>query len=141
MQKVHFSTTPLGRGVPVEITHLVGAGHGAEAAADTALVIDQHNALFIDVGGLHRANFDAGWVVAMLARPGDKGHRHVGIFALNKREDLIPQDGSVSGGLIRPGDRGIILHATSGRAALAGKTFIKIDYHSPTGHTPSPYAL
>src|SRR3990172_2161018 len=60
------------RRFPVEVAHTVWTGHGAEAAADTALIVLPDQSLAIDVSRLHRADLDARRVIAVHA-----GSRHV----------------------------------------------------------------
>ena len=154
---MHFSTTPFGRGatsgsgfrcacsasghsgaIPVEVAHLVGAGHGAHAAADAAVVIHQDNALFILVGCLHRADPDAGRVVAVLA--GARDQQSPAPSGTRLRRKAGPRSTGWRGhlGLVGPGDRRIVLHAAGCGAALAGEAFVQVDHHSPTGHDLPP---
>ena len=76
-----------------EIAEFPGAGRTdfrTVAAADAPVVINNHNAVFFLPGGLDRANFDAGWVFALLTL-----HRHVIIIFVSGLVLRIIVDGAL----------------------------------------------
>ena len=58
------------RGAPVEEAPMVGTGRHAHAAANAAALVNEDNALFGVVGCRHRADIDAGGILAVEARCG-----------------------------------------------------------------------
>ena len=160
MQKVHFSTTPMGRGavstirvevrferrrpfggIPVEIAHFVRTGHGAHAAAYAAGVIYHYQPLIVLISRFDRAYLGAGRVVARAYM--GRGTSITSTLVLGYSPSM---NGRTSFhriarprcGLFWSGDGGVILHAAGSRAALAGKAFFQIDDHSPTWHIRPP---
>ena len=61
----------------VQVAHAVGAGHGAELAADALRLVDLHGAVLQLMGGARRAHLHALGVLAVLALNGEEVHLHV----------------------------------------------------------------
>src|SRR5450759_595143 len=89
---------------------LDAGGHvlvGAEPAADAAIVFHPYQPVLVPVGGLHRADFDAGRIRAVHARAGHVARLDVGICAFRLRvvqvgpDDVVPADGPALGRPLR----------------------------------------
>ncbi len=147
-QNVHFSMMPTLRTetsglscrlqrlfpvgiVEIEIAHGVGAGVGAIARADAAIVDLAVQAFVGVIAGVDRADRLAGSVVALLAQHRLKRSLHIGELAFPIALDANPVLGAAARGLILA-DRGDVVFGVAGNhARLAARAAVQIDHHCP----------
>jgi hypothetical protein len=56
-----------------------------------------YQSLFVNIGGVDRADFDAGWIIAMHAGSWDKPGFDMGEFPFDIRDEFNPVDGTALG--------------------------------------------
>ncbi len=148
-QKVHFSMMPtlrtetsglscrLQRLVPVRIVeieeaHVVGAGIGAKARADAAVVdlrVQPFGRVIAGVGGADRL---AGRLVALLAQHRLKADARVGEIALPVALDANPVLGAAARGLVLARGGDIVFRMARDHARFAARAAVQIHHHVPT---------
>lgn len=109
-------------GVVVDEACVVGAGLDAIGAADAAFAVHQHHAVRALEGGAHRADRDAGWLLAVVAQPGQ--HGQAGVAGL-RRDGIGGDDGAEFA------FRRNVFHRTGHGAGLAGDAATGVDQHRP----------
>jgi hypothetical protein len=66
------------------------------------------------------------------------GGLYIRVLTFDEGQNFVPQDGASHVSLILPGNRRVVFHTAGCGAALAGKAFVKVNYHSPAGHRLPP---
>ena len=118
----------------VEVAHAVGAGHGAELAADALRLVDLHGAVGGHVRGLGRADGHAGRVRAVLALDGQEVGVDVRpLAALLARvrahaQDLVPV----------VAHRNVVDDLAPNRARQAADALVEVSQDGITRHHASP---
>ncbi len=81
----------------IEEAAAVGAGLDAVAAAEAVLLVDQHDAIWGDEGGAHRADLGAGRICAVIAHFGNEE-----VFAarfVDRRKSVLAAVGRIDRGI------------------------------------------
>ena len=108
---------------------------GASAGPDTAGVDLRVQAVVGLVGGGDGTHFDTGCIVTMHTENGLEPHANIGERAFHVSLNPNPLRRAAMPRRLGAGHRHVVLLAASDHASFAARAAVKIDSHSPLGHT------